>query len=139
MVCNKIPAAARAIGHPEQNIAVEDEDGYEILSDLEFRHYCKCKEEPCFVILTNLFNENVTGASNSWTSDTAATTETNTTPIVCGTLPVAINEAGLSPEDQIENIGVPTEEIADHIADSQRVDKPKVLYFLIKAFIMFVY
>ncbi len=128
MVFNKFPAAAAAIGHPEQNIAVEDEDGYEILSDLEFRHYCNCKEEPCFVIITNLFDGNVTGASNSSTSVTTTTTETNTASIVCGTISVAINEAGLSLEDQIENIIVPTEEIDDHVADLQRVDKPKVLF-----------
>ena len=88
---------AATICRREKNIVVEDDDGYEICSDIELELFCKRKDDPCFVITTTLDadNENkIVALSNSPTRlVTASVVEENGDPLVFAHRSVAVNEA----------------------------------------------
>ena len=140
---------AATICRREKNIVVEDDDGYEICSDIEIELFCKRKDDPCFVITTTLDadNENaIVALSNSPTRlVTASVVEENDEPLVFAVnhRSVAVNEAEMdvTSEDVIyfENMD---EDIEDHVAQpgpNQPAEKLLVLiFFLICNCILFV-
>lgn len=135
--------AATTIGRHEKSIVIEDDDGYEICSDLEFQLFCNRKDEPCFVVTTSTIdNESETIAStNSVTRVVnAAVTETNAAPLVLVPPSVAVIEAEFDAtlDGPFENL-VGLNEADDQGAQqgpTQPAEKPQVYFYLSRSFFL---